>query len=93
VLVLEVKGGRIRFDETTGHFISKGRDDIEYDIGDPFEQAMKSKKTLLEKMHGVSGWPGRGVIFGHVVALPDAVVQASWLRSIWHRWIANSAPH
>jgi len=80
VLVLEVKGGRIRFDETTGHFISRDRDDIAHDIGDPFEQAMKSKKTLLEKMRGVSGWPGRRVIFGHAVALPDAVVQASMLR-------------
>jgi hypothetical protein len=80
VLVLEVKGGRIRFDETTSRFISKDRDGIEYDIGDPFEQAMKSKKTLLEKMRGVSGWPGRRVNFGHAVALPDIIVQASWLR-------------
>jgi len=80
VLVLEVKGGRIRFDETTSHFISKNRDGTEYDIGDPFEQAMKSKKTLLEKMRGVSGWPGRRVLFGHAVSLPDAVTQANWLR-------------
>jgi bacteriocin biosynthesis cyclodehydratase domain-containing protein len=80
VLVLEVKGGRIRFDETTGHFISKDRDGIEYDIGDPFEQAMKSEKTLLQKMRGVSGWPGRRVNFGHAVALPDIIVQAGWLR-------------
>ena len=80
VLVLEVKGGRIRFDETTSHFISKNRDGTEYDIRDPFEQAMKSKKTLLEKMRSVSGWPGRRVLFGHAVALPDAVTQATWLR-------------
>ncbi|MHB8598529.1 MAG: NERD domain-containing protein [Ktedonobacteraceae bacterium] len=80
VLVFEIKGGRVRFEETTGHFISKDRYDIEYDIGDPFEQAMKSKKTLLEKMRGVSGWPGRRVNFGHAVALSDTVVQTGWLR-------------
>jgi hypothetical protein len=80
VLVLEVKGGRIRFDEKAGRFISKDRDDTEHDIGDPFEQAMKSKKTLLEKMRGVNGWPRQRVIFGHAVAVQDVVVQASWLR-------------
>jgi len=79
VLVLEVKGGRIRFDETISHFISKNRDGTEYDIGDPFEQAMKNKKTLLEKMRSVSGWPGPA-LYGHAVALPDAVTQANWLR-------------
>jgi len=40
ILVIEVKGGRIRFDEITGHYISTDRNTVEHDAGDPFEQAM-----------------------------------------------------
>lgn len=74
VLILEVKGGRIRFDETIGRFISTDRNSADHGIGDPFEQAMKSKKTLLEKMRGISGWPRQRVNFGHAVGLPDIII-------------------
>src|SRR6266699_1192019 len=80
VLVIEVKGGRISFDAGTGHFISTDRDGCDHDIGDPFEQAMKSKKNLLEKVRRMREWPRGRVLFGHVVAFPDAVTQSSWLR-------------
>lgn len=80
VLTIEVKGGRIRFDAATGHFISTDRDDVEHDIGDPFEQAMKSKHVLIDKLRSTRGWPHRRIVFGHMVALPDAVVEAAWLR-------------
>ena len=80
VLIIEVKGGRIRFDETTGHFISTDRSGVDHDIGDPFEQATESKHTLIAKVRLMRGWPQRRVVFGHVVAFPDAVVEADWLR-------------
>jgi hypothetical protein len=83
VLVVEVKGGRIRFDERTGHFISTDRDDVDHGIGDPFEQATESKHTLIAKVRSMPRWPRRRVVFGHMVAFPDAVVEsdkATWLR-------------
>jgi hypothetical protein len=80
VLVVEVKGGQIRFDAASGHFISTDRDGGEHDIGDPFEQATASKHTLIAKLRAARGWPGRRIIFGHAVAFPDAVVEDAWLR-------------
>ena len=80
ILIIEVKGGLIRFDATTGHFISTDFERKDHDIGDPFEQAMKSKKNLIEKLRGMRGWPRERVLFGHVVAFTDAVTQATWLR-------------
>ncbi len=80
VLVIEVKGGRIRFDMATGHYISTDRDGCDHDIGDLFEQAMQSKKNLIAKVRGMRGWPNARVLFGHAVAFPDAVTQSSWLR-------------
>jgi len=80
VLVIEVKGGRIQFDEATAHYISINRDGGEHDIGDPFEQATASKHTLIAKVRSMPDWPRHRVIFGHMVAFPDAVVEADWLR-------------
>jgi hypothetical protein len=80
VLVIEVKGGRIHFDESTGHYISTDREGIEHDIQDPFEQAMKSKKNFIEKVRGLPGWPRGRVLFGHAVAFPDMIAQTTQLR-------------
>jgi len=80
VLIVEVKGGRIRFDATTGHYISTDRDGVDHDIGDPFQKATGDKHTLIARMRAVRGWPQRRVVFGHMAAFPDAVVEASWLR-------------
>jgi hypothetical protein len=80
ILTIEAKGGRISFDAECGHFISTDRGGIAHDIGDPFKQAMESKKTLLEKMRGIRGWPRRRIVFGHAVAFPDSVVEAPMLR-------------
>lgn len=91
ILALEVKGGRIGFDPGTGHFISTDVHDVSHDIGDPFEQAMKSKKALLEKLKGTPGWQRRRIVFGHAVAFPDAVMEGSWMRPNAPREIVISA--
>ncbi len=80
VLVIEVKGGRIRFDEVSGHYISTDRHGVDHDIGDPFGKATRDKHTLISKLRSMPGWPRRRVVFGHAVAFPDAVVEADWLR-------------
>jgi hypothetical protein len=80
VLVIEVKGGRIRFDQASGHYVSTDRDGEEYDIGDPFEKATGDKHTLIAKLRALPGWPRQRIVFGHMVAFPDAVVEAGWLR-------------
>ena len=80
VLVLEVKGGRIHFDEDTGHYWSTDRSDVVYDIGDPFEQAAINKHWLIDFMRGKPGWPNERVVFGHAVAFPDMIAEDYWLR-------------
>ncbi len=80
ILVIEVKGGRIRFDETTGHYVSIDRDGDDHDIGDPFEKAVEDKHTLVAKLRSTSHFPHRRIVFGHMVAFSDAVVEADWLR-------------
>jgi hypothetical protein len=80
VLVLEVKGGRIHFDEVTGHYWSTDRDGVAHDIGDPFWQAQENKKWLIDYMRGKLGWPNARIIFGHAVAFPHMIVEGDWLR-------------
>lgn len=80
VLVVEVKGGQIRFDEATARYISTDRDGADHDIGDPFEKATGDKHTLIAKVRSSPGWPPKRIVFGHMVAFPDRVVEAEWLR-------------
>jgi len=87
VIVIEVKGGKIRFDEHTGHFFSKSishhGEGQEHDIKDPFHQAMVCKQDLIRKMKGVPGWPRARVLIGHAVAFIDSIIDHHeyWLRS------------
>ncbi len=80
VLVLEVKGGRIHFDENAGRYWSTDHSGVAHDIGDPFEQAMTNKRRLISLIRSRPGWPNALVIFGHAVAFPDMVVEDYWLR-------------
>lgn len=80
ILVIEVKGGRIHFDVRSGHYISTDRNDVEHDIGDPFDKVTGDKHMLIAKLRSLPGWPRRRVVFGHMVAFPDAVVEPGWLR-------------
>ncbi len=81
ILVIEVKGGRVQFDESTGLYISTGRNGVNHDIGDPLVQATTSKHALIAGTRSMPGWPRRRVVFGHMVASPDLVVEADRLRS------------
>jgi hypothetical protein len=80
VLIIEVKGGGIQFDETIGHYISTDRRGADHDIGDPFEKATGDKHTLIAKLRSTSHFPRRRILFGHMVAFPDVVVEDDWLR-------------
>ena len=70
VLVIEVKGGRIRYDGTTGQWWSN-----QTLIKDPFEQARNNKYSLLEKLKDLPFWRDRWLTIGHAVAFPDVVAE------------------
>jgi hypothetical protein len=68
VVVVEVKGGRIRHDGGTGAFYSVNRHGESFAIKDPFQQALLFKSRLLRflKKHGVR------VPVSHAVCFPTA---------------------
>lgn len=68
VIVVEVKGGRIRFDAQTATYSSVNRHGESFVIKDPFAQALNWKSRFLRflKRHGVR------VPVSHAVAFPSA---------------------
>jgi len=68
VVVIEVKGGRIRLDAATGAFFSVNRHGQSFEIKDPFQQALAWKGRFLRflKRHNVR------VPVSHAVCFPGA---------------------
>lgn len=75
VLVIEVKGGKIRYDGALGKWFSN-----EFEIKDPFEQAKTAKHSLLSLLREQAFWRSRWLTLGHAVAFPDVVVSDRSLR-------------
>jgi len=74
LLVLEVKGGRIRVDGTTRQWYTKDRYDDESPIKDPFDQAQGSLFTLKSKLADAPKTRPYKYRLQHGVAVPDVVV-------------------
>jgi len=73
-LVVEVKGGRIRADYTTGEWSSVDRNGREYKIKDPFRQSMNGKFNVLSKLREHRDWARLGlkkILTGHAAFFPD----------------------
>jgi hypothetical protein len=79
VLVLEVKGGAMDFNASTGRWTSTSRSGRVNSIKDPFEQATTSKHLLLEKLRYHQRWPHRRVRFCHAVCFPDVSAKSNLL--------------
>lgn len=69
LLVVEVKGGTIRYDGHQAQWYSH-----HHPIKDPFEQAKRNKYSLLDKLRDLPYWRSRWVSLGHAVAFPDCMV-------------------
>jgi hypothetical protein len=70
LLLVEVKGGRIRYDGRTGRWFSNDNP-----IKDPFMQGREGKYSLLEKLKELPYWRGRWVSVGYAAAFPDVTVK------------------
>ncbi len=70
VLLIEVKGGRIRYDGSQRQWISTDREGIDHFI-DPFEQVRTSKHALLNKLKALPAWQHKWIDLGHSVAFPN----------------------
>jgi hypothetical protein len=70
ILVVEVKGGRIRYEGETGQWFSNDNP-----IKDPFQQGREAKYSLLEKLKELPYWRGRWTTIGYATAFPDVMVK------------------
>lgn len=74
LLVVEVKGGGVVLDYATGHFASIDRHGDEHEIKNPFEQSMKGKFAVLEKLKESPFWQKLGlgrIVLGHAAFFPN----------------------
>jgi Nuclease-related domain len=70
-LVIEVKGGGIRFDGLRQQWISTDSRGVDHDIKNPFKQARDSKYTLIEKLRELPNLKQSYVELHHAAAFPD----------------------
>ncbi|QOF76172.1 NERD domain-containing protein/DEAD/DEAH box helicase [Variovorax sp. 38R] len=74
VIIVEVKGGGVRFDPATGAWRSVDRHDQPHPIKDPFRQASGERHALLDQISGHTDWrqwAGGRFTIGHAVFFPD----------------------
>lgn len=71
VIVLEVKGGGIKFDAESGKWFSQGRSGTLYEIKDPILQAQRSHYELAKRLRNIPGWSDRKFNIWHTVCFPD----------------------
>jgi len=71
VLLIEVKGGRIRFDGSSRQWISKDRFDVDHEI-EPFSQVRSSKYGLLNKLRMLPSLRGKWIELAHAVCFPGS---------------------
>jgi hypothetical protein len=77
ILVLEVKGGCIRYDGALAQWYSN-----DIPIKDPVLQARESKHSLLGKLKGLPEWRDRWITVGYAVAFPDVEVNRDLLPDL-----------
>jgi len=70
IIILEVKGGRIRYEGQTGKWFSN-----QYEVKDPFRQGRTTKYRLLKKLKELPYWRDRRILAGNAVAFPDVIVK------------------
>lgn len=73
ILVIEVKGGGVHIDSSSGEWFSVDRQGNKHRIKDPFRQATAEKYSLLEYLRSTPKWATIGLhpTFGHAVLFPD----------------------
>jgi hypothetical protein len=71
LVVLEVKGGGITFDGTSGKWYSQRKAGNVYEIKDPVEQGRRSHYEIKNRLEKLPGWPARPLNIWHAVCFPD----------------------
>lgn len=71
MIVMEVKGGAIRYDATQEQWYTQNRLNEVFEIKDPVEQGRRNHYAIRDKLDRLPGWPQRALNIWHVVCFPD----------------------
>lgn len=80
IIVLEVKGGGIRYDALTNQWYSHSAGGNVYPIKDPVEQGRRNHYKLLESLETLPGWQKSDINIWHAVCFPDIYTRGKKLR-------------
>lgn len=72
ILLLEVKGGKIKYDGATDKWYSN-----HIPINDPFQQACDHKYSLIRWLRKLHYWKNHRIFIGHAIAFPDSQIKLS----------------
>ncbi|MGD8352591.1 MAG: NERD domain-containing protein [Pseudomonadota bacterium] len=71
ILIIEVKGGRVRYDAAKDSWYSRDRHGRDHLVDNPFHQAVRTKHALITKIKQIPAWRGKWIDAGHGVIFPD----------------------
>ncbi|MDP6984801.1 MAG: AAA family ATPase, partial [Candidatus Latescibacteria bacterium] len=73
ILIVEVKGGGVHLDSTTGEWTSTDRHGNSHPVKNPFSQAKTEKYALLDHLKSEAAWTRLKIrpTLGHAVLFPD----------------------
>lgn len=80
IIVLEVKGGGIRYDAVSDQWYSHSEGGNVYPIKDPVEQGRRNHYNLLKNLEALPGWPGGVFNIWHAVCFPDTYTRGKNLK-------------
>lgn len=80
IIVLEVKGGGIRYDAFNDQWYSHSEGGNVYPIKDPIEQGRRNHYNLLKKLEALPGWPVGAINIWHAVCFPDTYTRGKNLK-------------
>lgn len=80
IIVLEVKGGGIRYDAVNDQWYSHSEGGNVYQIKDPVEQGRRNHYNLQKKIEALPGWPAGAINIWHAVCFPDTYTRGKTLK-------------
>ena len=80
IIVLEVKGGGIRFDASIDQWYSHSEGGNIYPIKDPIDQGRRNHYNLQKQLEALPAWPGGAINIWHAVCFPDTYTRGKNLK-------------
>ena len=76
IIILEIKGGGITYDASTGEWFSQSRDGRTHRITDPIDQGRRNHYEIKRKLENLPGWPSRKLNIWNAVCFPDIYLKS-----------------